>query len=87
MHMAPAGLRGAARLRAPEELAGINRRIPSSSPSPKSVAGKMSLRDGLGLAAPCHTPCSHWQVQPGSDLLGSHQPSLVLSNSHRKYWQ
>ena len=86
-HMAPAGLHGAARLRVPEELAGINQRIPSSSCSPKSAAGNITSRGGLSLAAPCHAPCSCWQVQLGSDLLGSHQPSSVLSNSHQKYWQ
>lgn len=86
-HMAPAGLRGAARLRALEELAGINQRMRSSSCSPKSAAGKNGSRCGLGLAASCHAPCSRWQVQLGSDLLGSHQPCLVLSNSHQKYWQ
>lgn len=63
-----------------EELAGINWGIPSSSCSPKSAAGKISSRDRLGLAAPCHVPCSRWQVRLGSDLLGFHQPSLVLSN-------
>lgn len=63
-----------------EELSEINWRIPSSSHSPRSVAGKINLRGGLNLAVPCHAPCSHWQVQLGSDLLSS---SAFLSSEQQ----
>lgn len=85
-HMALVSLHGAARLCAPEELAGINWGILSSCRSPPCASGRIGSRHGLSFAAPRRAPCSCWRVQLGSGPLGSHQPSPVLSNSHQEYW-